>query len=246
MKTQVQVQITNNQFNQVTKEAMWDLYRNYYNYSREYFMQRIERNNYFALYTLNGTIVGFTGLRINRTEIDGKDHLLIYFGQTIIHHAHRGNGLIPRTATKLMLKYWKDLVRGRIYVWADSLTYKAYLVFAKTLKEYYPTYRTATPEPVRHLIQFVGSEYYDTTFCPHTGTIRKPNKFVTDPSTQIDLIQEKDTDIRFFAVVNPQHVEGHGLITMAPMHLGNYIGVVGKSLKKVLLKKGRGGTTTIN
>jgi hypothetical protein len=234
-KAKIQVTITTNELNEATKEEMWQVYHQYYHYSREYFMQRIHRNNYFSFYRVDGRIVGFTGLRINRTEVYDKECLLIYFGQTIISKHHRGNALIPRTAVKLFLKYWKDLVRGRIYVWADALTYKAYLVFAKTLKEFYPTYKSAMPVHVKALINFVGDEYYGETFCLNTGTVRKDTVFVNDPTTLINARQEKDKDVLFYAQSNPNYIKGHGLITLAPMTGKNYLYLILKCIRKNLV-----------
>ena len=198
-------------------------------------MNRIHRNNYFSFYTVRGKIIGFTGLRINRTEIKDRQCLLIYFGQTIIDKNYRGKSLIPRTATKLMLWYWKDLVKGNLFVWADALTYKAYLVFAKNLKEYYPNYQSTTPDRVRKLINFVGYEYYASTFDSSSGTVQKDTVFVSDPSANIDHDVVEDLDVLFYAGVNPEYVNGHGLITMAPMHSRNYLAVLFKCLQKSFL-----------
>lgn len=202
---------------------MWQLYKKYYSYSRDYFMDRIHSNNYFSFYTQGGKVVGFTGLRINRTEINDRQCLLIYFGQTIIDENYRGKALIPRTGTKLMLRYWKDLIKGNLFVWADALSYKAYLVFAKTLKEYYPGYEKPTPDRISQLINFVGYEYYETTFDASSGTVRKDTVFVSDPSIRIDRDREQDLDVLFYAGANPDYIKGHGLITMAPMHSKNYM-----------------------
>lgn len=238
-KASIQVTITSNDLNESTKEEMWTVYQKYYNYSREYFMQRVSSNNYFSFYKVKGKIIGFTGLRINRTEINKQKRVLIYFGQTIIDQNYRGKSLIPRTATKLCLQFWKDLLLGRVYVWADALTYKAYLVFAKTLGEYYPSYRTNTPKPVRGLINFVGDKYYGKTFNPNTGTVTKNTVFVNDPTTQINPQLESDQDVLFYAAANPKYTQGHGLITLAPMHARNYLKVVAKSLKKLIFPKKR-------
>jgi hypothetical protein len=237
--SKIQVSITGNQLSEEVKEEMWQVYHKYYHYSREYFMQRIERNNYFSFYRSEGRIIGFTGLRINRTSVGQKECLLIYFGQTIIDKAFRGKALIPRTATKLCLRYWKDILLGRVYVWADALTYKAYLVFAKTIAEYYPTYKRSMPKHIKQLIQFVGVEYYGNTFNEATGTITKDQLLVNDPCTKIKLSETRDKDVRFYLEANENYTLGHGLITMAPMHLSNYLCVVARSLKKIIGSKAK-------
>ncbi len=238
MKTNsIKVTMTSNELSENTKEEMWGVYHNYYHYSREYFMNRINQNNYFSFYTVDGKIVGFTGLRINRTEVADRECLLIYFGQTIVDKAYRGNGLMQRTAVKLCVQYWKDLILGRVYIWADSLTYKAYLNFAKTVSEYYPSYRTVTPSHVQQLINFVGDEYYGPAFCNQTGTVRKDTVFVNDPTTAIDPNRERDLDVLFYLAVNPNYVVGHGLLTITPMHPRNYLLTLLKCTRKIFFGK---------
>ena len=233
----IQVQITSNELSEARKEEMWQVYQQYYHYDRDYFMERIDRNNYFSFYLKDGKIVGFTGLRINRTSVGRKECLLIYFGQTIISKAHRGNALIPRTAVQLCLRYWKDILLGRVYVWADALTYKAYLVFAKTLREYYPSYRSQMPAHIQSLVQFVGEEYYGSSFCSSTGTVKKDTVWVNDATTLAPPANTKDKDVLFYKAANVNNEKGHGLITLAPMHLFNYFMVIAKSVQKSLFPK---------
>jgi hypothetical protein len=241
----IQVEITSNDLSEATKEEMWQVYQQYYHYDRDYFMERIDRNNYFSFYLEDGKIVGFTGLRINRTSVGRKECLLIYFGQTIISKAYRGNALIPRTAVQLCLKYWKDILMGRVYVWADALTYKAYLVFAKTLSEYYPSYRSQMPEYIQSLIQFVGQEYYGSSFCSATGTVKKNTVWVNDASTIAPPANTTDKDILFYKAANAHNAQGHGLITLAPMHPGNYLMLILKSIKKRLFPKRKKRPTSV-
>ena len=235
--SKIKIEITTNELSEATKIEMWNLYQNYYNYSRDYFMKRIHSNNYFSIYRVGGKIIGFTGLRINRTSVEQQQYLMIYVGQTIIDKAFRGNALIPRTAVKLLLKYWKDLLLGRIYFWADSLTYKAYLVFAKTVPEFYPTYKKSTPKTVKSLLDFVGDEYYAEAYNPARCTVKKNTVFVNDTSTIIDQKVETDPDVLFFAEANPEYINGHGLLTITPMHSRNYIMTLKKCITKFFVKK---------
>ncbi len=121
--------ITQGGFSPETTEYLWSLYHKYYAYSKESFLERMEKNNFFALYIVDGFLVGFTGLRINRATIHGKKRFFIYFGQTVIDKAHRGKSLIPLTGVKLCKMFFKDLLRSKAYFWAECLSYKAYLIF---------------------------------------------------------------------------------------------------------------------
>ncbi|NRB53245.1 MAG: hypothetical protein HRU41_36655 [Saprospiraceae bacterium] len=228
--TKIKVQIVSNDFSTATKEEMWTVYSKFYDYSKEYFMQRIHKNNYFSLYTVDGKIIGFTGLRIDRPRIQGRRHLLIYFGQTIIDHAYRGKSLIPTTGAKLCLRYLPEMLTSKTYFWADCLTYKAYLVFAKTLEQYYPSYKEALPSKTKTVIDFIGQRHYSGTYCSTTGTVRKDTVVVNDASTtRIPMKYRQDQDIQFFTQANPLFMEGHGLLTLGPVNFTNF-GILMKRL----------------
>ena len=178
-------------------------------------------NSHYAVFTCGGDVVGFSGLRIDRVSIGGVRRLLIYFGQVVIDEPFRGKSLIPMVAAKLCMKYWKDLLFTRLYFWADCLTYKAYLIFAKTIDQCYPTYRYAMPADHREIIHYIGNKYYRDSYNPASGTVHKDRKLVCDPAARIARKYTQDKDILFFTKANPLHTEGHGLLTLAPMNRCN-------------------------
>ena len=228
----IHASIVTNNFSEAIKEEMWSVYKNYYHYTKESFLARIEKNNYYSFYTLNGKIVGFTGLRISRAVIDGKKHLFIYFGQTVIDAAHRGKSLIAITGSKLYLMFWREILSSRTFFWADTLTYKAYLVFAKSLEEFYPTYKQEAPENIQRVIDHIGRENYGQNYNIGLGTVRKDQILVNDPCIQIPLKYRHDPDIRFYTQANPGYTHGQGLITLAPLSGTNFMKIVARLMTK--------------
>ena len=222
----VSIKLTANNFTTDTKEEMWNVYKPYYNSNGQDFIKRIVTNKQFAIYEHNGKIVGFTGIRINRTKVDGKRKMLIYFGQTVIEQSFRGNALLTMTALKVCLKYFKELILSDVYFWYDALSYKSYLVSAKSLKEFYPSHMQQTPHSIKRLINFIGQKHYQGSFCEELGTVVKSNIFVNDPSVSIGINDIKDKDIQFFMKANPNYDKGHGLITLTPMNRKNVLVLV--------------------
>jgi len=229
----ISINIKANNFTADTKEEMWNIYKKYYNSNKEDFMKRIETNNQFAIYKHKGTIVGFTGMKINRTKIDGKNKMLIYFGQTVIGKKFRGNALLPITALKVCLKYFKTFVSSDIYIWYDALTYKSYLISAKTTAVCYPSRKQQTPNSIKKLINYIGQKHYQESFCEELGTVAKSKIFVSDPSVRIGNNEPTDADIRFFMKANPNYKKGHGLITLTPMSTKNVMALVKRYRTKV-------------
>lgn len=222
----ISIQIKANNFTTDTKEEMWNIYKAYYNSNKEDFMKRIETNNQFAIYMHNETIVGFTGIKINRTKVGGKRKMLIYFGQTVIEKQYRGNALLTMTGLKICMKYFKELIFSDVYFWYDALTYKSYLVCAKPAEVCYPSRKQHTPNSIKKLINYIGQKHYPGSFCEELGTVIKSKIFVSDPSVGIGINEEKDEDIQFFMKANPNYAKGHGLITLTPMNKKNVLRLV--------------------
>ncbi|MEM9823374.1 MAG: hypothetical protein AAF985_19990 [Bacteroidota bacterium] len=231
MKTTVKI-VQQEALSPAQKENMWLIYKHYYHYSKESFMARINRNTHFALYQRNGKIGGFTGLRINALLLGGRKRFLIYYGQTILPWGYKGATLLPLTALKLVLKHWKELLFQDAWFWYDSLTYKAYLISAKSLAEYYPNFRGSSPEYAKEMVDHLGKHYYGESYHPKTGTVSKSQNFVKDKKRSIYERLLQDRDIAFYAKANPAYADGHGLITYAPINLANIFALLGGSIKK--------------
>ena len=234
MKTKVVI-IEQRVLSHSQKEEMWGIYKNYYHYSRAYFMERMKKSTHFSLYLNDGKIGGFTGLRINNFKACRKNNLLIYFGQTVIAHELRGKSLIPVTGFKLILKYWKTLLTSEAWFWYDALSYKAYLVSAKTLTEYYPSCHLKTPIKTKVLMDTVGRHYYADNYCPKTGTVSKASNYLNDATVNIFENDLKDREIAFFAKANPGYKLGHGLLTFAPINWTNIKLLANRFLKKYII-----------
>lgn len=220
MKTQVVI-LGQHSLTHAQKAEMWAVYRGFYHYPEAYFMERISRNTHFSLYLHAGKIVGFTGLRIDKTRLNGRRQLLLYFGQTVISRAFRGQSLIQTTALMLVLKYWKDWLVSDVWFWYDALSYKAYLATAKCAKEIYPSRRCVMPDMARQLRDFAGKTWYGDAYCPHSGTVVKPANVLNDAAAHISPEDLNHPDVAFFAQANPKYAEGHGLLTFVPVTLAN-------------------------
>lgn len=220
MKTQVVI-IGQQSLTHAQKAEMWAVYRGFYHYSEAYFMERINCNTHFSLYLYAGKIVGFTGLRIDKTRVNGRPQLLLYFGQTVICRAFRGQSLIQTTALLLVLKYWREWLTSNIWFWYDALSYKAYLASAKCAHEMYPSCRRPMTDLARQLRDFAGKTWYGEAYCPHSGTVAKPANVLNDTATQIAPEDLENPDVAFFAQINPRYAEGHGLLTFVPVSLAN-------------------------
>ena len=151
MKTNIMFRSTEDICNN-TQEAMWDIYEKYYSYSKDYFLNRIAKNTHFAFFYEGNKLVGFTGLRINRLNVNGKKTFTIYFGQAAIEKEYRGKNLLRRMSVQIGWKYLWDVLFTNSYCWSDAISYKSYLFYAKSFAEFYPTHKATTPENEKNVI----------------------------------------------------------------------------------------------
>jgi len=220
MKTRIII-LPQVQLRPAQKQAMWAIYQKCYNYTEARFMERLSTHSHVSLYLNAGKIIGFTGLRINKIRIEGRRHLLLYFGQTVILHEFRGQSLIQTTALKLVLKYWKNWLLHDVWFWYDALSYKAYLASAKCAHEMYPSCRRPITDTARQLRDFAGKTWYGDAYCPHTGTVTKSAYVLNDAAAHISPDDLNHPDVAFFARANPKHTDGHGLLTFVPVSKAN-------------------------
>lgn len=146
---------------------------------------------------------------------------MMYFGQTVVDAKYRGKSLIQKTGSKLCMKYFLSLLTSKAYFWCDALSYKPYLVFAKSLDEYYPSYKEETPADTQDLMNCLGAMNYGASYHAKSGTIIKEKTLVADTTVKIREQDLSDPDIRFYAQANQMLNQGHGLLTFAPANSRN-------------------------
>ncbi len=112
------------------------------------------------------------------------------------------------------------------------MTYSAYLVFAKNLREYYPAANNDIPLAVNQLRDHLGQKYYGDRYCTTCGTVRKDRYVINDGSAIIRPHKLSDPDIRFFQYTNPHHMRGYGLLTIAPVNWKNVLAMIRKAINK--------------
>lgn len=152
MKKNRRLSITYNELSDSTKIELWQVYRTQYTCEFPSFIVQLDQYNYISIYTIEEQIVGFIGIRINRTEVEGKQYLLLNFGAPVMQKGRAAHKLEQYTIGKLLMHYWKDLLLGRLLFWYETVEEK----LTKALK---PSKYTQA------LVQFVQLEYAREIHC---------------------------------------------------------------------------------
>ena len=152
MKQNRRLSITYNELSDKTKIELWQVYRKQYPCEFPFFILQLEHYNYIAIYTVEERIIGFMGVRINRTEVEGKQYLLLNFGAPVMQKDYAAHKLEQYTIGKLLVHYWKDLLLGRLLFWYETVEER----------------RTSSLKPSKYiqaLVQFVQLEYAREIYC---------------------------------------------------------------------------------
>ncbi len=206
---------------QLELEQIWKLYAPHHNISHDEFLDRI-RDGLDALTQFRcketQKLVGSTGIRrCTFTLSSGEKVYTIYSGMSYIEREYRGYHLLAKTLAHYSFDVKRKHPLRRVFVWSDAISYKPYVLTARSTRVFYPSRKYETPADIKEIIDLVGERYYGDMYDAETGTVRKPSKRLKDHVAPITAEDLSDPDIRFFAERNPGYDDGHGLLNVIPI-----------------------------
>ena len=162
------------------QNQMLRLYNQYYKVCPKSFFERFKSIDCYAIYTCNGQLIGFTGFRIKEVKTESGTFQTLYIGQTVMKKQFRGQNIIPRTCCSLLFKLFLKNPFRPVHVWCDALTYKPYLIFANSVKRFYPSRLETTSPKIKTLLDHLGHHYYGESYNAPKGTVRKSLNIIND------------------------------------------------------------------
>lgn len=229
-------------------EALWQLYSPHHNVEKLEFYERIYKKmdhitRYFDKVT--GELVGMTGVRHQDFKLsNGMKVYTVYNGMSFINPIYRGLHLLPQTLAFYGMRLKRKHLFGHIYLWSDAISYKPYVLMARSTRVFYPSRKRATPPHIAELIQLVGKKFYGESFDPEACVVRKESNRLKDyvaPITEVDL---QDPDINFYTQKNPGYKNGDGLINVIPLTWLNMATSMMNAMRKSGKKRKPNSTAT--
>ena len=155
-------------------------------------------------------------LHVNKTVIHG-----VFSGDTIIHKDYWGSWELFRAFARYFIE--ESTKYEDFYWFLISKGYKTYKILPLFYKEFYPNYRSDTPDSVRQIVNHFGQTVYPNDYNPDTGVIeytQVKDKLKPDIAT-ITARHLNDPDIAFFCNRNPGHINGNDLICLTRLTKNN-------------------------
>jgi len=219
-----------------TFEDLWNLYSPHHNVEKHEFHERIyQKMDHVTRYfdKTSGELIGMTAVRHQDfTLSNGMNIHTVYSGMSYINPIYRGLHLLPRTLSHYGMKLKLKNIFGHVYLWSDAISYKPYVLMARSTKVFYPSRKFKTPTHIGELINLVGSKFYGESFDPATGVVIKDSNRLKDYVAPINEVDLQDPDILFYTQKNPGYKNGNGLINVIPLTWVN----IATSMMNAMLK----------
>jgi len=199
------------------KREMYALMEEFYeDTDLQVFLRDLAEKDYsILLFDEEGKIQGFSTQKILCVEVEGEKVCGVFSGDTIIHKEHWGSMELARLFGRYFMEYGKRC--DRFYWFLISKGYKTYKMLPLYFREYYPNYKTKTPEYEQKLMDAYAIAKYDEEYDKVSGLILyKGTKDKLKPGVaDITDRQLEDKDIQHFLKLNPEYYKGYDLVCLA-------------------------------
>lgn len=183
-----------------------------------------EKNDVILLENFAGCICGFSTLQWKTIELDGRNVIGVFSGDTILEQKYWGN---PALGIKFLSYLWNLKLQNigkPVYWFLISKGYKTYLLMANNFGHSYPHFRRTTPSFEKKLMDQFYSEKFGNLYFPERGIV----SLSTGPTCKLrhqvapitESLKTNIPSIGFFAYRNPNWAQGDELACIAKMTLG--------------------------
>ena len=126
------------------KEEIWAINAALVEWSREEFEADFDATKLYAVFFVDGVVVGLSTVMEEEFEVDGRRVFTIGLGRAVVKHDYRNQFLVQRA---LIFRWIRKFLRSPlrpIYIWGSCVSYKSYLSFVKVLKVVYAVQSSAS------------------------------------------------------------------------------------------------------
>ena len=219
-------------------EELWQLYQKYYDCSYNFFKQRIENHDFHVLFLDQNRVIGFTGIKRNEVILNGQKITLVGLSITVIDQEHRSQGLIQKAVARLTKKEMLTNPLQKTYIWSVVASYKPYLVFAKGVKDFFPTRDTEEHSEYKTIQQTICElhfqEYDLDNHLVYIKGMRITNQSVLSYDENYMNRDKRYYKNRYDSGRSTNGLEVKGILTIAPASFRNLTFWVAKFTKRKL------------
>lgn len=208
-----------------TRADMFRLYAHYYGGTSEalFFGDLADKQYAVILRHDDGTLQGFSSIKIWQEDVAGQACRVMYSGDTIVHRDYWGqqalaftwirfSGALKSEAPEIPL-YWFLLVKG----------HRTYRYLKAFYRVFYPAHNRPLPLQAKALIDHLAGKKFGEFYSPQSGVVRFPE---SRGHLKADwaAIPQKDShrpEVQFFLERNPGYAAGDELVCLTELSREN-------------------------
>jgi hypothetical protein len=174
----------------------------------------------------SGRIQGFSTLMRMVTQVDHKEVVAFFSGDTIVDREYWGETVLSRIWGRTVFAEADRIAAQHpatpVYWFLICSGYKTWRFLPVFFREFYPNADGPTPPHIQRILDTLGTRKFGNEYLPGSGIIRFHSatplrRGVADVTDQ----RLRDPQVAFFARVNPGHAEGDELACLAELSRSN-------------------------
>jgi hypothetical protein len=170
-----------------------------------------------------GRIAGYSTIELIFRETRTQPLLVLFSGDTLVAQESRNaNALIPVFVqfTEYLAKKFPDHLRYWLLI---TKGYRTYRLLPGHLREFYPTYRCATPPDIRKLLETLCLEKFGKRYDAARSIVCSDaqHDFLRPEFAVVPPGRQQNPDVQFFLDTNPGYRTGDELACLARLDKSN-------------------------
>lgn len=205
------------EFSSLERGEMYALMTQFYDdVKEEVFYKDFEDKDYcLALYEESGRLVGFTTQKLMELTVEGQVIHGMFSGDTIIHKDYWGDIELFRVWARFWFPFAEQY--DEFYWFLICKGYKTYRILPLFFNEFYPNYRTETPEREQKIMDAYAKAIYPEAYNTDSGVMEYPSVKDKLKAGVADIGERelKNKDTAYFVTANPDYKKGNDLVCLA-------------------------------
>ena len=225
-----------------TRAAMWRLYEAYYRRvdAAAFEADLTEKDHVILLRDAgDGSVQGFTTLRVYRHAGPEGPCVIVFSGDTIIAPRYHGQTALQRAFLRYVMVTAARAGRLPVYWFLISKGVRTYLLLSRNFLAYWPRHDAPTPSAMRELIDQLALKRFGSAYRQDLGLVRwePPGPHLADGVAPLDPQALERPDVSFFMSVNPGADEGDELCCLGRVDLAMGANYLKRLMKRTFIRR---------
>ena len=205
------------------KNTLFSLWETYYqNVDRAMFEEDLmEKDWILTLSDEEGTIRGFTTMKIYELKIRGKTIRAMFNGSTIIDRGYWGDQELVHTWCRFMAEMKREDPDIPLYWYLIVSGFRTYMFLPLFFREFYPNHATETPSFEQEIIDTLGAMKFPSEYREGIVRVENPRECL-DPDLAVPSDHKlRNPHIRFFIENNKEYLRGDEMVCLTEFTIAN-------------------------